>query len=56
MELCREIQPLAIPYRTKIQAFLSWFGRKPLLPNKSANRPTRVDFIGKGMIARCHLN
>jgi hypothetical protein len=33
MELCREIQPLGILYRPKVQAFLSWFGRNPLLPN-----------------------
>jgi hypothetical protein len=36
----------------KIQAFLSWFGRTRLLPNWVASRPTRLDFIGIGMIAR----
>jgi hypothetical protein len=48
MELCREIQPVGIPYRPKVQAFLSWFGRNRLIPNKPASRPTRLDFIGKG--------
>jgi hypothetical protein len=53
MELCREIQPVGSPYRAKVQAFLSWFGRKPLLPNEIASKPNRLDFIGKGVIARC---
>lgn len=32
----------------KVQSFLSWFGRKRLLPNMIASRPTRLDFVGNG--------
>jgi hypothetical protein len=41
---------------SKIQAFLSWFGRSRLLPKANARRPARLDFIGIGMNARVPLN
>jgi hypothetical protein len=52
VELCPDLRPVGIPCTRKIQAFLSWFGRARLLPEWIASRPTGLDFIGNGMIAR----
>jgi hypothetical protein len=40
-------QPVAIPCGKKIQVFLSWFGRKPLLRNGVTQAgQTETDFLG----------
>src|SRR6185437_4791205 len=35
---------LAIPYLAKVQVFLSWFGRKPLLRTMPASAPSETGF------------
>jgi hypothetical protein len=43
-----EINRVGILYRLKVQAFLSWFSRKPLLRTETVIGPADKDFIGNG--------
>jgi hypothetical protein len=49
--LCPGNRAVPIPYDERIQAFLSWFGPKRLLPKPDRKQAIRNDFNGDGMIA-----